>query len=316
MSNLGALYQQSMLKHPYGYALYEPESSRSLQPGFCGYLTELGQWTPLLGVDNLPINLGDASSLTKNGLTSFGQFHRAPSDKRAWGPKLCGQVKQQKIDLEAGASLLPAGIPADIGALYRYSSTGGFGAVLMTQSPVVKEFVYGATAFRLWCKENSAAILQKWPDVRERGLIIVTSTYTTPFAMMNAWVDKEKEFSVGFRAGVVEIGEVGPSTTWYTSNSEGGWVSAAASGPDERKVVFFGGLYFKYRRLAAILPQSHAFSAAPVEKAKFRDVDDQGREFRIADQDGDDLYEVMVTSEECGEIAELPGEAAEDEEDF
>ncbi|KAF9892346.1 hypothetical protein FE257_002123 [Aspergillus nanangensis] len=323
MSNLGALYQQSMLKHPYGYALYEPESSKVLQPGFCGYLTELGQWTPLLGVDERPINLGDPLSLVQNGLTPFNHFHRAPADKRSWGPKVCGRVTQRKVELEAGVSLMPAGIPADVGALYRYSSKDGFGAILMTQGPVVKDFVYGTTPFRVWCKDNSEVILRRWPDVRDRGLIIATSTYTTQRAMMNAWSDTEKEISVGFHAGVVEIGEIGPSSTWYTSNGDGGWVAAEAGEPDERKVVFFGGLYFKYRRLAVILPQSHAFSSGPVEKARFRSFDSEAREFQMVDRVSDEAqFELSVTSEERGEMVELPKEMTkgqeeeEDDDDF
>ncbi|PLB37619.1 uncharacterized protein BDW47DRAFT_131892 [Aspergillus candidus] len=292
MSTIGTLYQQSMLRHPYGYALYEPESTKTLKPGSCGYLTELGQWTPLIGEDQAPINLGDSSSLSRNGLKPFEQFYRAPTDKRAWGPKVCGQVKQRKLELDIGAGLIPAGIPADVGALYR---------------PVTKEFVYGATAFRVWCKENSRMILRQWPDVRERGLVIVTSTYSTDFAMLNAWTDTAKELSVGFRAGVVGIGELGPSCTWYTANGESGWVSVAAGEADEKKVVFFGGLCFRYRRLGAILPSSHAFSAFPVEKAKFRAGDPDAKEFQTVDEGEDGAYEVMVTAEEHGEMINLPG---------
>lgn len=317
MPPLSAHYQQSMLKHPYGYALYEPESSNTLQPGFCGYLTELGQWTPLLGVDKAPINLGDPSSLSRSGLTPFSHFYRAPSDKRSWGPKMCGWMTQKKVDFKAEASLIPAGIPADIGALYKYSSKDGFGAILMTQSPVIKDFIYGTTPFRLWCKANSEAIIQKWPDVKERGLIIVTSVYTTRFAMINAWSETEKEISIGFRASAVEIGEAAPSSTWYTSEGDSGWVASEASQPDERKVVFFGGLYFKYRRLAAILPQSHAFSAGSIEKAKFRDVDPEAREFKILEQANKGVsYDVLVTSEEKGEMVELPQGTGEEDDDF
>ncbi|KAE8150352.1 hypothetical protein BDV25DRAFT_154568 [Aspergillus avenaceus] len=315
MPSLGALYQQSMLRHPYGYALYEPESSETLQPGFCGYLTELGQWTPLLGTHQMPVNLGDPSSLSRNGLTPFEHFHRAPSDQRSWGPKLCGRITQKKVDLEAGAGLLPAGIPADIGALYRYSNKDGFGAILMTESPVIKDFVYGTTTFRLWCKANSETLLRKWPDIKDRGLIIVTSVYSTKFAMMNAWSETEKEISVGFRAGVIEIGEAAPSTSWYTARGDSGWVSSQACHPGERKVVFFGGLYFKYRKLATILPQSHAFSAGPVEKARFRDVDPDAKEFETQVEDDDALYDMLVTSEERGEMVELPNEEENDDDD-
>ncbi|KAF7597135.1 hypothetical protein BBP40_009473 [Aspergillus hancockii] len=315
MPPLSTTYQQSMRNHPYGYALYEPESSQTLQPGSCGYLTPLGQWTPLLGVNNKPIHLGDPSSLSENNLTPFPHFYPAPSDKRCWGPKTSAHTRARKVELEAGLSALPSGIPASIGAMYKFSSGNGFGAVLMTKAPVIKEFLYGTTTFRQWSKENSATIVSKWPDVTDRGLIIVTSVYSTELAMINAWTEHEREISIGFRGGVIEIGELGPSSSWYTANGDSGWVTSGEDGSGDRKVVFFGGLYFRYRRLAAILPSEHAFSAASVEKAKFRDTDPAVREFRTVVQGEEGQFDVFVSSEDVGEMVELPVSAEEGEDD-
>lgn len=96
-------YRESMRNHPYGYALYEPESSNILKPGVCGYLTDNGQWTPLVG-NNLRVDLGDAESLRLNGLTSFENLARAAPDTRAWGPKTSRQVVGTRVDFTAGAS--------------------------------------------------------------------------------------------------------------------------------------------------------------------------------------------------------------------
>lgn len=222
------------------------------------------------------------------------------------GPKNEWPDEADKGGLSSWDIAHPRWGPAEIGALYRYSSSDGFGAVLMTEGPVVKDFVYGTTPFRLWCKANSEAILRKWPDVKEHRLIIVTSVYTTRFAMINAGSGTEKEISIGFRAGTIQIGEVGPSSAWYTAQDDSGWVASEASEPNERKVVFFGGLYFRYRRLAAVQPQSYAFSAGDsIEKAKFRGVDLEGREFRLAD--------MLVTSEVKGEMMEMPQDVEDDD---
>jgi hypothetical protein len=100
---LNNTYRESMRKHPYGYALYEPESSNILTPGVCGYLTEDGQWTPLIG-NNKRIDLGDAESLRLNGLSPFEHLARAAPDKRTWGPKVSTRVTGAKVDFKADAS--------------------------------------------------------------------------------------------------------------------------------------------------------------------------------------------------------------------
>lgn len=125
---------------------------------------------------------------------------------------------------------------------------------------------------------------------------------------MNAWAQQGRDTSVEFRGGVVGIGEIAPSSTWHTSHEEAGWASTEVAEPGDSKVVFFGGLYFNYRRLAAILPQSHMFRLGPVEKAKFRDVDPEGKDFRIFDHEtcDDGLDETLGTSEELGELIDLP----------
>ena len=124
------------------------------------------------------------------------------------------------------ARLIPAGIPAEIGALYKFASSEAFGAILMTKTPVIRESLYGDTPFRLWCRENTPTILAKWQDVKTRGLILVTSTYSTSQADINAWRDGSKEVSIGFKTSVVDVLEIAPSSEWYTAASDGGWITS------------------------------------------------------------------------------------------
>jgi len=125
--------------------------------------------------------------------------------------------------------LIPAGIPVNVGALYTFQSSKDFGAILMTKDPVIRNFTYGDRSFREWGKQNSSTIFSRWPDVKDYGLIIVTSTHTTTQADINTWEDKQKSVSVGFKTGVVEVMEVAPSSNWYTASSDNGWITTKSS---------------------------------------------------------------------------------------
>lgn len=96
-STLGNNYAKAMRKQPYGYALYDPESSLVLKPATCGYLTESGSWTPVL-------DLSDATRLESLGLTPLNAIDRARPKTREWGPRISTGVKHAFVDLKGGAS--------------------------------------------------------------------------------------------------------------------------------------------------------------------------------------------------------------------
>lgn len=101
---LNNTYRESMRSHPYGYALYEPESSAILRPGVLGYLTKYSTWVPLIGDDGTLIDFAQPASLLNNGLTALENFSKAPLDERSWGPKTSIGVNGVKVDLKANAS--------------------------------------------------------------------------------------------------------------------------------------------------------------------------------------------------------------------
>jgi hypothetical protein len=90
-------YAESMKRHPYGYAMYEPESAKIINPGSCGYQTSNGLWTPLF-------NLKDRAKLVSAGLEPFDSLERAPQNSREWGPKVSTEVNHLAIDVKADAS--------------------------------------------------------------------------------------------------------------------------------------------------------------------------------------------------------------------
>ena len=97
LDRLNDVYAESMKNHPYGYAMYEPESALLLKPATCGYLTETGSWTPL-------VDLGDEDKMTSLGLTPFTKLERAPPRSSEWGPRIASDMDHVNIDLKAQAS--------------------------------------------------------------------------------------------------------------------------------------------------------------------------------------------------------------------
>lgn len=94
-----------MINNPYGYALYEPQSSTIIKPGACGYIDpENGSFIPLVRDENKRVDLGDTDSLKVNGLTTFDNLVRAEPDTRSWGPKTSTRVNGTKINIKANAS--------------------------------------------------------------------------------------------------------------------------------------------------------------------------------------------------------------------
>lgn len=98
----------------------------------------------------------------------------------------------------------------------------------MTKAPVLHNQIYGSTTYRKWCQDNSTILLDKWPEIKTNGLIIVTSTHSTLEANINAWQDKSKKVSVGFKASAVDVLEIAPSSEWYRASSDGGWIASKA----------------------------------------------------------------------------------------
>lgn len=204
-------------KHQYGYGFLEPESFKTVNPGACGYIDGFGQWQPF------DINLENNSDLESKGYTAIDTIIKADPDVRHWGPKETSTVKYRKTNLKAGGSGAPAGIPAEASIMLTFSLKSSFGAVLISSGAVVRDRFYHSAPFRKWAKQNAKAILENYPETKEHGFYVVTTTYSANDIFINAWTEKENDVSVGFKAGVTGAGEIAPSTEFYTAESASAW---------------------------------------------------------------------------------------------
>ena len=95
--SLHLTYAEAMFNHPYGYALYELESSKVIKPGACGYFNHEGLWNPVA-------DLTDSTSLARKGFTAVDNMEAAPPLETMWGPKTSEGVEGKLVNIEAGAS--------------------------------------------------------------------------------------------------------------------------------------------------------------------------------------------------------------------
>jgi hypothetical protein len=125
-------------------------------------------------------------------------------------------------------SIRPAGIPRNVKVVLKYSTSEPFGAILLTNGVVFRDSVYHREPYKSWCKTNARQMILTWPDIRERGLWVVTETHSASQASINAWKDSKKEVLVGFSQGFIPVGESGPVSNWYTEPGDSGWIDNAS----------------------------------------------------------------------------------------
>jgi hypothetical protein len=102
---LNHFYRESQLIHPYGYALYEPQSSKVVRPGALGYIDpENGHFVPLIGAQNKLVDLTDTTVLQENRLSPPDNLILTDVDNRSWGPKISSQVQRKQIDIKTYGS--------------------------------------------------------------------------------------------------------------------------------------------------------------------------------------------------------------------
>jgi hypothetical protein len=233
-------YRISMKTHPYGYALFEPQDHTRLRPGMLGFLDEYRHWHPLL-------DLTDPKLIAAAGFTPLEFQLLSEPDSRQWGPLTASTVKENKIDFGGGISAASLGLPADVSGAVKYNTKADFGAILMCDDKVEAQGYELRTPFLSWLKSNSKALLQKWPDIEEHGVVAATWTYSATQIYIHVWEDSDKTVAIGFKVGATGVGDAHSDTSWHRSLSSDGW----SRWDDHRRVVFFTGVKIAYNFFGA-----------------------------------------------------------------
>ncbi|KAL8301079.1 hypothetical protein RB593_000061 [Gaeumannomyces tritici] len=238
--SLATAYRDSMRRHRFGYALHEPALFTRLRPGMLGYLDdEYQRWHPIL-------DLADEAAVSAAGygplLPGGGQLRPSEPDARRMGPLKSERVAETTVELGTEVSgLATAGLPVDVGGAVRYSSSGGFGAVLLCGGDVVSEGFDFRDPFRAWIQRHAKALFAAYPDAKKHGLCAATWTYSSVDVGIATWEDSKGSAVVGFKVGVAGVAKVEPKVSWTRGASTGGW----AVWKDQKRVVFFSGVRIK-----------------------------------------------------------------------
>lgn len=228
---LAQLYRDSMRRHRFGYALYEPVPFSRLRPGILGYLDDYQRWHPIL-------DLADAKAVQAAGYPPVGYLQPSDPDVRRFGPLTSTGTARNGIELEADLGAAALGLPINVSGVFNYSTSGSFGAVLMCDSDVVSEGFDFRDPFLVWLKQNAKALFAKYPDVKKHGICAVTWTYSSTDIHINTWEGADNSLTVGFKLGAAGVMNVGPETTWSRGHSTSGW----SAWTDQKRVVFFTGV--------------------------------------------------------------------------
>lgn len=213
------VYHNSLKHYKYGYGLFQPESTQKLYPGKCGYVDESGRFQPL-------VDLTDKELLKAKGYTEVGPLQRSDPETQKWEPRLASTVKKTELKLKGDVSgLAAAGLPVDVSAAFKYSTSANFGAILMCDTDVVVECYDHRDPFRKWLKENVPKLLAEYPSLRQHGIYVATTTYSCSSVHINVWHSSQDEVKLGFKVGVTGLGGLGPSTTWLRGTSSKSWTS-------------------------------------------------------------------------------------------
>ncbi|KAJ6082737.1 hypothetical protein N7499_007611 [Penicillium canescens] len=285
-------YADQMRSHPYGTALYNPQPHNIFHPGMVGYFDRDGNWNPIIDLSKQPDPTSPTSTTTLKPPPTLPPL--ATPEHQTWGPKLGLKTHSHQINLQAGLSqtlLAIAGAPISLSSHFRFESEESSGAVLVTSAPIVHERFYHETPFKAWVVANAGRLLAERGELRECALWVVTSTWAAEEVAVNCWRNCRKAVDVGFQVGVVEVGEVAPTGNWVDCGAAAGWLRAR--GDDNsggRRVVFFGGLRFKYRPVIGGLGSQN-------KRNTFRG-DDTGKETVATTLTSDDGMEYDLSCEE------------------
>ncbi|KAM5343683.1 hypothetical protein ACJ41O_012220 [Fusarium nematophilum] len=266
-SRLDRAFARLLMNHPYGWALYKKVTSKDLRPGTCGYFDVDGDWRTLVDLSS------DDEDLLKAGWNApsdpIKRGGRAP-ETLTWGPKNSTSVVSRQVGAEVGAPVVAAPVEASLKLSFKCESDEG--AILATESPVLRHQIEDEYAAVKWVEDNTAEILKKHKAIIERhGIWIVTKTYTSRRCAVAVMSSKSSSIEIGISAKVPGVLTLAPSSEWSSSNSDS---SFEVHEDDEGVVTFISGIYFSKRLLGSKLKQAY---------------DQEGQRNKIFRGDGEEL---------------------------
>ncbi|KAL8791777.1 MAG: hypothetical protein Q9195_005653 [Heterodermia aff. obscurata] len=253
--DMGSLYAKNMAHFGNGIAMYHPVSAVDMKPPCVGYLDANRRWNHLTNIEWE----GDDRPDTRIYVPLEKVPQKMAELNIEWRPRTSLGVREYKVDAKGESPYVPPprlvhllniahcrltyrdNLPAGAEAAIRYASKTKFGAVLIAQKPVTLTSYNDETLFRHWIRTNHAKLAQlHGVELSRYGLWLVTRTYTTPRASINAWEDKDKDANMSVKVKANMMGDLTGDVDWSEKSSDKDW--AHYSSP-QGVVAFFDGIH-------------------------------------------------------------------------
>ncbi|KAL7924175.1 hypothetical protein ACQKWADRAFT_325363 [Trichoderma austrokoningii] len=245
-SRLDRVYAQLMSDHPYGWGLYKKVTTRDMHPGSCGYFDSEGDWKFI-------IDLSSEHDLISQGwkIPDDGIYDTNGPGSATWGPKVSNSVQKSSIGGTARANNTPSSFNTSVTVSYHSNSDQG--AVLLTESPILRHQVGDESSAMQWMADNITEMIRRHKDIiRKHGVWIVTKIYSTrrcAIAIMTS-ESSSVEINLDNTQGLLTLA---PNSTWSSSSTNS---CTELHEDDDRVVVFISGIYFSKKPLRSKLGHS------------------------------------------------------------
>lgn len=206
-------YADAMKPLGRGHGFYDTESVDKVRRGMCGYIDDMGQWNHI-------VDLADRDALEDGEYELPAHLVKADPNKSEWSPVTSNGVRSHEIVVDGGGGSDQVGAKVKV----EYSSESSVGAVLLCNTPVIREGFQHVSVLRRWAKANARKILENCPDAKEFGFHVVQTTWSSEDVYTNVLLgDKQGVSIVGtVRAG--DMTEGNASISYKQESSAGGWV--------------------------------------------------------------------------------------------
>ena len=273
----GVQYAKNMAHFGCGVAMFQPVSAADMRPPCVGYIDGNNRWNFIANVEWAKENGELQGNFSKTDADEGGYqpLERTPMKMEQlgieWRPRTSIGVRQWTVDangqtpyeftisiLHKAHALIQhpeewktkcatirsnVGLPLGADAHIKYKSNTSFGAVLIAHAPITLISYNDETLFHSWLRTNSARLsLLHGHQLRCHGLWLVTRTYTTPRASINAWDAKDKEANMSVKAKANMMGELGGDLEWTEKGSDKDWSHYSGRKEGDTVVVFFDGI--------------------------------------------------------------------------
>ncbi|KAL6412602.1 hypothetical protein AUP68_03806 [Ilyonectria robusta] len=236
-SRLDRVFAQLLQHHPYGWALYKKATTREVHPGCCGYFDTDGDWHTLVDLTS------SDEDLTQKGWKSPSDSFKSRDEEPQtliWGPKTSKTVVSRQLGGEVGAPLVMAPIEPSVNM--SFTCEGNEGAVLTTESPVLRYRIGDESAARQWVTDNEPEILRQYKPIVERhGIWVVTKTYTSRRCGVAVMSSKSSKVEISIGVSAPGLFSLEPTSSWKSSNEH---LAHEIHDDDKGVVVFISGIYF------------------------------------------------------------------------